>query len=354
MLSAKDKGIFIEFNQFSILAAVTSGLEPPLKVETLKEFSAGLEPAKLQEQITELTAVKKNSYARGHCGIYPPSRFIRRHTVDQPAKMKDANFFSDLLNNQFRIDPEKNSVAILNALDGSTFNLEKGYQNQKELLICGALTEDLQKAQTDIVQCSVYPETIQLGNISLIAGLKEYSRWAQFNQPTMVLEVTPDTSSLYIFSSEQFDVSRPIPYGLNSMFPLIQQELGLKDEDSARKLFYSNTFDFTEMGPTLLRKMLKELQASTGFYEVQTGQTIGQVFLSLLPKNLGWIAQVISKALGVKVLSPDYNGWLKHRQITVSDSVQLETLDSRWFGMFSLMGNYSPDSTASSNGEKKN
>ena len=71
------------------------------------------------------------------------------------------------------------------------------------------------------------------------------------------------------------------------MFPVIQAELGLKDEDSARKLFYSNTFDFTEMGPSLLRKLLKELQASTGFYEVQTGQTIGQLYLALLPNLVG-------------------------------------------------------------------
>ncbi len=83
---------------------------------------------------------------------------------------------------------------------------------------------------------------------------------------------------MFIFGNEQVDICRPIPYGLNSMFPTVQSELGLKDEDSARKLFFSNTFDFTELGPSLLKKMLKELQASTGFYEVQTGQTIGQIF----------------------------------------------------------------------------
>ncbi|WP_309385532.1 hypothetical protein [Cerasicoccus frondis] len=139
-------------------------------------------------------------------------------------------------------------------------------------------------------------------------------------------------------------MARPVPYGLRSMYPIVQKELGLKDEESAQKLFGSSTFDFAEMGQVLLKKLMKELQASTGFYEVQTGQTIGNIFLGLAPDNLSWIGTTLSKSLGVHVLKPDYESWLEHQGIKVASGVDLGSLGPRWFGLFSLMGDYAPKS----------
>jgi hypothetical protein len=110
----------------------------------------------------------------------------------------------------------------------------------------------------------------------------------------------------------------------------------LKDEESARKLFYSNTFDFTGMGPQLIKRLLKELQSSIGFYEVQTGQSIGQVICTLLPAKLGWLENAIATALGVAALKFDFNPWLQARQIGVSDHAAGAGLDRRWFGLLAL------------------
>jgi len=50
--------------------------------------------------------------------------------------------------------------------------------------------------------------------------------------------------------------------------------------------------DFTGMGPVLIKKLLKELQSSIGFYEVQTGQSIGQVMATgLSSKQACWRRQ---------------------------------------------------------------
>ena len=238
---------------------------------------------------------------------------------------------------------------MVNAVDGMEFDPEKNLQAQKELIFCGASLEELAKIQERIVEWGVYPLTLEVGSLNGLGGVKSYLEWKKIRFPALVLEITPDNSNIFIVSSNQVDIARPIPYGLASMFPSIKSELGLKDEESAKKLFYSNTFDFTEMGPVLLKKMLKELQASTGFYEVQTGQTIGQIFLTLLPKNFNWMHSTLSRALGVDMLHLDYLGWLKHLGLTADESVQLETLDSRWLGLFSLMGNYDK----AENGTKK-
>ena len=139
----------------------------------------------------------------------------------------------------------------------------------------------MSEQQEMIVDYGVYPERMELGTLSSLGGLINYANFKSITMPTLVLEITSSNSNIFIINNEKIDVTRPIPFGLNGMFPVIQKELDLKDEESAKKLFYSDTFDFTEMGPALLNKMLKELQSSTGFYEVQTGQTIGQIFLTL-------------------------------------------------------------------------
>ncbi len=340
MLVPKTKGVFVEVSDFSILAAVTSTLTPPFRIESLQECPVDVELEQIQEFIGGLAEVKARGYLTGHCSVYPKSRFIRRTTLESPAKAKDPAYLVDLLTNQFRIDPAKNGVAVVNAIDGTEFDAEKNLQAQKELVFCGATLEELQKVQDRVVEWGIYPQTVEIGSLNGLGGLKNYLEWKKIHFPTLVLEITPENSNIFILSGKQVDIARPIPYGLTSMFPSIKSELGLKDEESAKKLFYSNTFDFTEMGPILLKKMLKELQASTGFYEVQTGQTIGQIFMTLLPNNFNWMHATLSRALGVDMLHLDYPGWLKQMSLTTSEGVQLETLDSRWLGLFSLMGNY--------------
>ena len=146
MFSSKSKGLFVEFSEYSILAAVTSGLEPPFVVESLHECPGGEDSESVRAFIDGLRWKKAGTYMKGRCGVYPKSRFLRRTTLESPAKAKQPNFFAELLNSQFRIDPSKNSVAVVNAVDGTEFSEEKGVQNQKELMFCGASTEEFNRS----------------------------------------------------------------------------------------------------------------------------------------------------------------------------------------------------------------
>jgi len=343
MLSTKSKGSFVEVGTFSLLAATTSSTSAPLTIERLFEAPMQEDWSGLRGHLETLLASKGQRYVPSHCGIYPPSRFFRRFTIESAAKAKEPSFFPNVLTEQMRIDLASNVATVFHAGNGSQFSVEKPMANQKEVLIAGVGKQERLDEQSRLVENGVYPSSLQLGTLSTLGGLLSYMRFKSLDRPTLLLEITPGDANLFIVSNQQVDVCRPIPYGLNAMFPLIQKELGLKDEASAKKLFFSNTFDFTEMGGILMRKMLKELQASTGFYEVQTGQTIGQLFVTLLPKNLGWIETVLSRNLGVPLLRVDYEPWLEHLQIKGGADVQLANLDNRWFGLLSLLGNFHKD-----------
>ena len=86
--------------------------------------------------------------------------------------------------------------------------------------------------------------------------------------------------------------------------------------------------------------ILKELQAISGYYEVQTGLTIDQIFISVLPGKLNWVTQTISDSLGLEVIRPEIEPWLESLKIAPANGVDLSNLGSRWFGIFSLMSEF--------------
>ncbi len=331
------KALFLEVSEYSVLAARVSNLEPPLVIEAVKEIPTGTVD-ELGAVVSELMDLPSGHYAQTVASAYPINRFVRRSTMENPAKAKDVAFLAEYIRSQFQVDATKNMIAVMNAESGQSATPESGYS--KELVFCGAPLEEFRERQQFLVSAGVYPHRLELGSVATIAGMGSLLEAEGIKAPTLLLEITQENSQVFILRGNQLDLARPIPQGLNHMFPIVQQELGLKDEESAKKLFYSNTFDFTEMGPTLLKKTLKELQSSTGFYEVQTGQTIGQIHLSMLPKNLSWMGGLLARTLGIETLTPEYPAWLRSLGIEAGPGVELAALDGRWLGLFGLMVKY--------------
>lgn len=343
MLKANSKGLFAQVSEYGLQVARVTKLEPPYHVEALDECPLSEDPEEVRDFIMAFAGTNKGQLSFSICGIYPPRRVVRRATLENAAKAKEPSFLPEYLKNQFKIDLEVFSISALTAVDGKAFSPERGLT--KDLVFCGAPKSELQEEQDRLVEYSLFPQRLEIGTLSTLGGLMRYCEQEKITTPTLVLEISAESSQVLIFHEGQLDVARPIPHGLNSMYPVVQKELGLKDEESARKLFSSNTFDFTEMGPSLLRKLLKELQASTGFYEVQTGQTIGQIYLGLLPENLSWIGSSLARSLGVDELRVDLRDWIANQDITLGETVDLTGLGARWFGLFSLMGDYDPITT---------
>ncbi len=303
----------------------------------MRECPTG-DTAALLEAIKQLQPKKSSSgYLHATCGVYGAQRFVRKVTIDAK-RLKDANYFSELLTQQFRIETDKCVTISLNATDGTDYDLAKA-ATQKEVLFAGLPGDDVVATQNGLLEGGIYPERLELGSVAGLGAMINYLSFTKNKTPTLVLEIEAETTNSYIVSSEGVEATRPIPQGLESMIPVVQKELGLKDEDSARRLFYSNTFDFTGMGPLLIKKLLKELQSSIGFYEVQTGQSVGLLFTTLLSPKLAWLNQAIATSLGVSPLKLDLQPWLDSRQITVADAAKA-VLDTHWFSLLSLMAHH--------------
>lgn len=337
LFSQKTKGFFVELNDHAVMLARTSAGTAPFTVEDMRECPPG-DSAALEEAIRLIQPKKAPSgYLHASVGVYPAKRLVRRHSLEMK-RIKEAGYLAEVCTQQFRIEQDKYSLAILNAVDGSDYDLTKAVN--KDVLFCGLPGDDVTALQNTLLEAGIYPERLELGTVATLGGVVDCLAHGKSKVPTLVLEIGADATHSFIVSSTGVDASRPIPQGLDAMVPIVQKELGLKDEESARKLFYSNTFDFTGMGPLLIKRLLKELQSSIGFYEVQTGQSVGQVLCTQLSPKLVWLDAAIASALGITSLKLDPAPWLQSRQITLPDALAKNAQDVRWFGLLSLMAHY--------------
>ena len=334
--STKSKGFCVELGEHSVLIARMSQGDAPIVVEELKELPTTDTDA-LKEYIKQLEGKGQTGYAMAKCGVYPERRVVRRQTLDLK-RAKEPAYFNEILAQQFRIEPEKYTVRVLNSADGSEYNAVKA--TQKEVLFCAIPSDDIVNTQDNLLETGIYPERFELGTVATIGALTSYLKFKQSKAPMLLLEIGADITQSFILSADGVEISRPIPSGIAAMIPVVLKELGLKDEESAKKLFYSNTFDFTSMGSTLVKKLIKELQSSIGFYEVQTGQSIGHVYCTQLPATLGWLGGTMAAAIGVPEFKMDLLPWLEAQDIRLGDGVTLNPPDERWFGLFALMASY--------------
>jgi Tfp pilus assembly PilM family ATPase len=337
LFSKKTKGFFVELNESSVLIARTTSDSTPLEIEELKECALG-DDAAVAEAIRVIQPKKSPSgYMHSVVGVYPARRVVRKHTLELK-KMKEPGYLADVFTSQLRIEQDKYTLAMLNATDGADYDLAKA--NQKEVIFCGVPNEDITSTQEGLLKMGIYPDRLELGSVATLGALVDCLAFEKSKTPTLVLDVGNDTTHSFIVSAAGVEASRPIPQGLEAMVPVVQKELGLKDEESARKLFRSNTFDFTGMGPLLIKRLLKELQSSIGFYEVQTGQSVGQVICIQLSPKLSWLEGALASSLGISTLKFDPLPWLKSRNVTVPDTLSKTAGDFRWFGLMSLMVHY--------------
>ncbi len=337
LFSSKNKGFFIEQAEHATLLARTSPPGSNVVVEAVSECAPG-DSAALTEALQGLQQKKSGSgYVHATCGIYPAKRLVRRASLDIK-RTKEAGYLNEVVSSQFRIEPDQYMLAVLNSADGSEYDLDKA--TQKEVVICGLPSDEIVAAQDALLAAGVYPQRLELTTVAVLGALIDCLAFLQSKTPTLVLELGMETTHSFIITSDGLDAARPIPQGLEAMIPVVQKELGLKDEESAKKLFYSNTFDFTGMGATLIKKLVKELQSSIGFYEVQTGQSIGQVVCLQVPPKMSWVDGALAGSLGVTGLQFDLVPWLQSRGVTLSPEVTAIGQDPRWLGLLSLIVQY--------------
>ncbi len=332
--SAKSKGFFVDSGVNEVVLARTSSAVSPFVIEEIVECPAADSGALAEALVTVQSVKTPSGYLHATCSVTSPRRLLRRLPVETK-RLKESSYLNELTVQQLRIDPDQYTLAALSPFTGKDYDMLKAAD--KEMVICGLPNVDRGVLQDGLLGHGIYPEMMELGSVASVGAMIDYLNFAGVKTPVLMLELEAQSTNSYIVSAAGLEATRPIAQGFDSMIPFVQKELGLKDEAAARKLFLSNAFDFTGMGSVLIKKVIKELQSSIGFYEVQTGQSIGQVACTLLPSKLIWLEGAIAADLGVSVFKPDIPAWLTARSITLADHLVSAMQDTRRMGLLGLM-----------------
>ncbi len=336
MFGSKSKGLFFDLTGDVALVARTSGMTAPFVIEELHEIPIG-DTASVAETIRTLAGVRGNGYATACCGIYPNGRIVSRIPIEA-RRLRDESYLPQHVSDTLKIDAAAHVLVPISMSGGA--ELASLAAVPKEILICGAPSAEIIALQNQLLEYGLFPERLEVGTIATIGGLMSQLRFTDNKVPLLLLEIGTDSTSVFVLTRDGVDIARSVSFGISSMIPLVQKELALKDEESARKLFFSNSFDFTGMGPQLTKRLLRELQASIGFYEVQTGQSINQLACTLLPPKVGWLQRTLADVLGMKVHTVDNAAWLKSMAIEPAPGVQVNDLPPVWTSLMCLLGDY--------------
>src|SRR4051812_47012066 len=167
----KTKGFFVERNDNAVMLVRTSTPTAPFTIEDMRECPAN-DSAALDEALN-LIQPKKNpsGYLHATVGLYPSKRLVRRHSLELK-RIKEPGYLGEVCTQQFRIEQDKYTIGLLNAVDGTDYDVAKAVQ--KDVLFCGIPTDDVTAQQTALLESGIYPERLELGSVALLGGMVDY------------------------------------------------------------------------------------------------------------------------------------------------------------------------------------
>ena len=162
-LSAKTKKIFIDFGDHVVLAARTSADKAPFVIEDIRECAPG-DSAALAEALQALQPKKApNGFIHTNCSIYTPKRIVRRVPLEAK-RIKEPTYLNEVATQQLRIDADQFTLALLNPLDGTEYDMVKA--SQKDVVFCGLPNIDIAYFQERLLAAGLYPERIEVGTVA--------------------------------------------------------------------------------------------------------------------------------------------------------------------------------------------
>jgi len=343
MSSSSKKDFVLDYRSNRIRIARIDKRHSPVKVEAVVEL-ANDDGSKVAESIRRFAGVKSSGYLAGSCATYPEGRFFKKVKVDCQ-KGKEADSLIESLRSDVKVDPDLVSAATLAAETG--VEAAPSQLNKKEAILCGAPKDQLMMLQDSLLERAIFPNTLEVGTIGIVGTLKDISSRAGASGPVLYLEIEEKFSTLMIIGPKGIEMSRAIDSGTDEVAEAVKSELGLKDTASAEKLLASKDFDFGPMAPQILSRLLRELQSSIGFYEVQTGQSISRLLCQSGKGSAKWLLGSLSELLNLEPLSFDLNEWLGERGVELANEEVKSTVDESWLGLMAMVIDFETKGKAS-------
>ena len=334
MISSSKKDFIIEYRPSSIRVIRVSSLATPLTIEAIEEVPLGDDASAVASAVRKLAGAKANGYMNGICVVYPDRRVVRQMSLDTP-KGTEAEFIFKTLRESLNT-PDEISAHCLSPASGAP--VDPTEFNKKEVIVCGIPNPDIVEVQKKMLEHAIYPSRVELGTVGIVGAIHDVLSWQGANAPTLFLEVEKDFSNAVIVGPKGIEMSRRIDSGAADIAMALKEELNLQDETAAERLLGSKDFDFSGIARKILRRLMRDLQSSIGFYEVQTGQSVHWIHCSTRANPMGWLEESVGDLLNLEPFTIDLSAWLKSKGVECGSCEDaFERLDLTWMGQISAL-----------------
>lgn len=320
-----------------------SSFNAPITIEAIQEIELGEDSEAIASSVRKFCGAKPNGYLNGTCVVYPERRVVRQVALDAP-KGKETEFVFNFLHNEIENAPPDLAAHCLSPETGQ--EVDPREYGRKEVLICGVPHPDIHVLQESMLKHGIYPKRVELGTVGMIGALQDALKWKGSKVPALMLELDERSANAVIVGAKGIEMSRRIDTGSKDIAEALKLELNLKDEDAAIRLLSSKDFDFSTISRKIIRKLLRELQSSIGYYEVQTGQSVSWIHSESRSIPMDWLEGSIGSFLNLEPFDLDFNEWLKSGGVSFANDELSEIADFSWIGLLSSLYTFNKEEVA--------
>lgn len=314
------------------VARLTRLDERPVLVDAFCELPLGDDEA-VAQWMRDTLPERGPAYTPAYCGFHPPERVLLRENINS-RRLGETNYLENLLAEHAKLTALRDwQVGALNATDGERFTAST---SSRPGLLFGVPRSSTREVQQRLCKLGLLPRRLELGSLSLLGALTRHLRETSYPNAVVACEIGRTQTRIYFLAKDGVYTPPSLPHGLRSIEETAMKELAAPDIETARAQLAAPTDELRGHGRRLVRMLTRHLKPAIDYFEMQTGQPIGALFCAHLPANIGWVEEVLSAAVELEFLVPDYAAGLPAIGVQVAPGTPQP--QRSWFQALSLIG----------------
>ena len=158
----------------------------------------------------------------------------------------------------------------------------------------------------------IEPTRLESATLSRLAAATTAIRHAG-SSPVVLWHLGAEHSQLFLVTTRGVEAVAPCATGLDALFTIVQGVLGLKLRGAAARLFFNDTYDFTDAAPRIAAQLAPSLKTALSTFPAAVASA-AFTCTSFTGKQ-AWFSAEIARAVGLASWTPDLARIVSHLQL---------------------------------------
>ncbi|HTB81659.1 MAG TPA: TonB family protein [Opitutaceae bacterium] len=327
-----DKGYFVELNDFSLLLARCSALRSPFAIEDIREVPLD-NKAGLEEAVQAVFPETQGGTANVLASLRPKQRGLHFAGADEAKKFATLAALPGIFTDPSLANLSPGEFTAVNARDGLTISGQGA-----PWVLAAAAKDSYAQSLTTLQELKLVPARISPASLTAAGGVASALKFKGDGSTALLFEFGDLVTHILLVSRDGVEAARLATVTMDKVAEAVQVELGLKFKGSAAKLFFNESYDFSETGPKIAARIAQELAADIG----ALGHAPAAFACTGLAAKQNWFAHSLAGALNLAPLAPDIKAWGAQAGFTLAGGVDESAITPAWLGFLNFIGSFQP------------